>query len=107
MILKLFFYLTYNIFIFIRQTLLLMENKLTLRLNEKVIEKAKIYAKDHKISLSKLIENYLESITKQSSTENKTAAITPLVESLSGVIDLPQDFDYKKEYREYLAEKHK
>jgi hypothetical protein len=83
-----------------------MDTKLTLRLNEQVIEKAKIFAKDHKISLSKLIENYLDSITKQSSPENKTA-ITPLVESLSGVIDLPRDFDYKKEYREYLAEKHK
>jgi len=28
--------------------------------------------------------------------------ITPLVKSLSGVIDLPADYDYKKEYTDYL-----
>ena len=32
--------------------------------------------------------------------------ITPLVESLSGVVDLPADFDFKKEYRDYLEEKY-
>ncbi len=82
-----------------------METKLTLRLNDNVIERAKIYAHNHKVSLSKLIESYLDSVTKQG-VEKKTS-ITPLVESLSGVIDLPADFDYKKEYREFLAEKYK
>ncbi|MBZ0242470.1 MAG: DUF6364 family protein, partial [Bacteroidales bacterium] len=74
-----------------------METKLTLRLNEKVIERAKIYAKNHKISLSKMIESYLDSLTTEIAEKDK-AAITPLVKSLSGVIDLPADFDYKKEY---------
>lgn len=83
-----------------------METKLTLRLNDNVIERAKIYARSHKISLSKMIESYLDSITKQKKEENKIS-ITPLVESLSGVIDLPADFDYKKEYRDYLEEKYK
>ena len=82
-----------------------METKLTLRLNDNVIEKAKIYARNHKISLSKLIESYLDSVTRQKEL-NKTS-ITPLVESLSGVIDLPADFDYKKEYRDHLTEKYK
>lgn len=82
-----------------------MDTKLTLRLNEKVIERAKIYARSHKISLSKMIESYLDSITKQKEKEKKNS-ITPLVESLTGVIDLPADFDYKKGYREYLEEKH-
>ena len=41
-----------------------METKLTLRLNEKVIERAKIYARSHKFSLSKMIETYLDSITR-------------------------------------------
>lgn len=82
-----------------------METKLTLRLNDNVIEKAKIYARNHKISLSKMIESYLESITKQNE-EPKITSITPLVESLSGIIDLPEDFDYKKEYRNHLEEKY-
>jgi len=83
-----------------------METKLTLRLNENVIAKAKIYARSHRISLSKMIESYLESITKQKEVEKKIS-ITPLVESLSGVINLAADFDYKKEYRDYLEEKYK
>jgi hypothetical protein len=38
--------------------------------------------------------------------EEKKNSITPLVESLSGVIDLPAGFDYKKEYRDYLGKKY-
>lgn len=82
-----------------------METKLTLRLNDEVIERAKVYAKKHKISLSKMIESYLDSITSQKNDEKKIA-ITPLVESLSGVISLPSDFDYKKDYREFLNDKY-
>jgi hypothetical protein len=82
-----------------------METKLTLRLNNNVIARAKKYASNHKISLSKMVESYLDSVTRQK--EDKLNSITPLVESLSGVIDLPADFDYKKEYRYYLADKYK
>jgi len=83
-----------------------MDTKLTLRLNDQVIERAKEYARNHKVSLSKMIESYLDSVTKQNELENKNT-VTPLVESLSGVIDLPADFDYKKDYRNYLEEKYK
>jgi len=83
-----------------------METKLTLRLNDRVIERAKIYAKSHKISLSKMIESYLDSLTREKETDSKIS-ITPLVESLSGVINLPPDFDYKTEYADYLTEKYK
>ena len=83
-----------------------METKLTLRLNDNVIKRAKLYARDHKISLSKMVESYLSSITGQKGEETNKS-ITPLVESLSGVIDLPDDFDYRKEYGEHLNEKYK
>ena len=81
-----------------------MDTKLTLRLNAGVIGRAKIYARSHKVSLSKMIESYLDSITKQ---KNEKKSITPLIESLSGVIDLSSDFDYKKEYGDYIEEKYK
>jgi hypothetical protein len=83
-----------------------METKLTLRLNDGVIERAKIYAKSQRISLSKMIESYLDSLTREKDRDKKTN-ITPLVESLSGVIELPDDFDYKKEYADFLTEKYK
>ena len=81
-----------------------MDTKLTIRLNKNVIEKAKVYAQSHKISLSKLVESYLDSITK---VREKKIEITPLVESLSGVIDLPEDYNYKNDYTNYLMEKYK
>ena len=53
-----------------------------------------------------MIESYLDSIT-QPETAEKKIPVTPLVESLSGVIDLSGDYDYKKDFREYLGKKYK
>lgn len=81
-----------------------MDTKLTLKLEQSVIEKAKDYAKRQKTSLSRLIENYLLDVTDE---ENAQEKITPLVRSLSGIIDLPDDYDHKKDYADYLAKKYK
>lgn len=80
-----------------------MNTKLTLNLDKEIIEDAKNYAKSNKLSLSKLIENYLHSLTYKK-TEEKT--VSPLVESLTGVI--PNDnLDVKEDYINYLTEKYK
>lgn len=81
-----------------------MDKKLTLSLNGNIIETAKHYAKSNNISLSKLIESYLGTLTKSEKKENK---ITPLVKSLSGVISIEDDLDIKDEYALYLMEKYK
>ena len=80
-----------------------MDKKLTLSLNESVVENAKQYAKEHKISLSRLVENYLKSVSEGNTKDMK---ITPLVKSLSGVITLPADFDAREQYTDYLMEKY-
>ncbi len=82
-----------------------MNTKLTLNLEQDIIEKAKSYAKKHHISLSKLIETYLQKITNES--KDKNIKITPLVKSLSGIIQLPENYDHKKEYANYLTNKYK
>ena len=82
-----------------------MDKKLTLSLNQSVIKKAKAYAKEHNTSLSKMIEAYFDSLTSENVEESLET--TPLVESLCGVIDLPDGFDYKKAKAEYLLEKYK
>lgn len=69
-----------------------------------IIESAKNYAKSNNISLSKLIESYLKTLTKQ---KRNSTEITPLVESLSGVINLDKDFDVKDAYADFLVEKYK
>jgi len=81
-----------------------MELKLTLHLEESVIDKAKEYASTQKRSLSDMIETYIKAIT---SHKNKGTETTPLVESLCGVIDIAPDFDYKTDYYNYLNEKYK
>ena len=81
-----------------------MDTKLTLKLNQAVIEKAKIYAKAKNTSVSKLIENYIQSITENSSDDKQE--ITPVVKSLSGIIKLPKNYDSKKEYADFLTKKY-
>ena len=81
-----------------------MDTKLTLSLNKTIIEQAKTYAKSNQISLSKLIETYLASLTNKSQSKSE---ITPLVESLSGVIDLDDTMDLKKDYHDFLLKKYK
>ena len=78
-----------------------MNTKLTLNLDKEIINEAKTYAKSHRVSLSKLIESYLNSLTRE--TKKKTS-VSPLVESLTGII--PSDYDEKKDYRNYIDNKY-
>jgi len=80
-----------------------MNTKLTIKLDNDVITRAKKYARHRRTSLSRLIESFLDSVTKN---ETDDIEITPLVKSLSGVIKLPEDFDYKKERTDYLIKKY-
>ena len=79
-----------------------MDAKLTLKLNKSIIERAKEYAKEKNISLSKMIENYLQALTDK---QNIEIEISPLVENLIGVISL-QEKDHKKDYSNYLSDKY-
>jgi hypothetical protein len=80
-----------------------MDTKLTLSLDKKVIEEAKKYAKRKNISLSKLIESYLNRVSGQQTGD---AEISPLVRSLSGVLTVPKGSDHKKGYSDYLSSKY-
>jgi hypothetical protein len=81
-----------------------MEIKLSSKLRKSVIERAKTYAKSHNVSLSGMIELYLDSLTLQT---KKVSEITPLVESLSGEIHLKKDINLKMDNSDYLNEKFK
>lgn len=82
-----------------------MDTKLTLKLDQEIIEKAKHYASEKKISLSRIVENYLNSLT--SDKENNDIQISPFVKSLSSGIEIPADYDYKKDRVDYLEQKYK
>ncbi|MBK8981672.1 MAG: hypothetical protein IPM38_04955 [Ignavibacteria bacterium] len=81
-----------------------MNTKLTLKLNNKVIEQAKIYAKEKDTSLSKLIESYLEYLTSKNSSDANE--ITPLVKSISGVLQSGKNLNVKKEYKKHILKKY-
>ncbi|WP_026904995.1 DUF6364 family protein [Pedobacter glucosidilyticus] len=83
-----------------------MDAKLTLKLNQEIIEKAKIYASQKKVSLSRIIENYLNSLTNDAKND-RSIEISPFVKSLSSGKKIPTDLDYKKEYSEHLMNKYK
>ncbi len=79
-----------------------MNTKLTLQLNKDAIDMAKLYAKTHQTSLSALVENYFRVLAK----ENAPPKMSPIVEELSGIIELPDMFDLKEEYTKHLIEKY-
>jgi hypothetical protein len=79
-----------------------MNTKLTLKLNGDIIEQAKTYAKKKNTSLSKLIESYLGLLIDPDEKQE----VTPLVKSLSGVIDLPKNYDNRTNYRKHLLNKY-
>lgn len=88
--------------------LLGMKARFTLKLNKQTIEQAKKYASNKKISLSKLIENYLNSITFDDKTNERE--ISPFVKSISSgnKVSLNQDFKRSKDnYIDYLFKKYK
>lgn len=80
-----------------------MDTKLTIKLDRTIIEKAKKYAKSKNISLSRIIESYLNAITRD---EIQNEEISPLVRSLSGIIEIPDKFDFKKDYTDHLLNKY-
>lgn len=85
-----------------------MDTKLTLKLDGRVIASAKRYAREKNISLSGLVENYFQKLTRdQGKKETNSQSINPLVKSLSGIITVSKEKDHKKDYSDYLVRKYK
>ena len=82
-----------------------MNTKLTLTIEQAVIERAKEYAKEKNRSLSYIIENYLKMITQgQKIPQGKKH--DSVVESMKGSFKMPADMDYKKELQKIREEKY-
>ncbi len=81
-----------------------MNAKLTLKLNKNVIDRAKFYAQNTNRSLSSLVENYFNFISEK--TDINEYEISEIVQELSGVIKLEDNFDLKTEYQYHLLKKY-
>lgn len=82
-----------------------MDTKLTLRLNKRIIDRAKAYAKANGTSLSTMVEQYFDGIASPLKAAGEET-ITPFVKSLSMPMNLPPDFDERAAYRAHLDKKY-
>ncbi len=80
-----------------------MNTKLTLTIEQSIIERAKSYAKSKGHSLSEIIENFLKVITMEQKINDD---ISPITKSLRGSFKSPENFDYKNELSKSLSEKY-
>jgi antitoxin component of RelBE/YafQ-DinJ toxin-antitoxin module len=60
-----------------------MQTKLTVRVNDQLIQSAKRYAHKRGISLSRLIENYLNTLAIE---QDDPLVQTPILQRLSGIL---------------------
>lgn len=80
-----------------------MSTKLTLSLDEVVIKAAKKYAKDHKTSISRLVEQYFLDLIYSKPKKRYPKELQDLI----GVARIEDpEIEYKKEKLAYLSEKY-
>ncbi len=77
-----------------------MQTKLTLRLEDSLIQQAKDYAKQHDKSLSQVVADYFQMLTQQSGK----SGISPITKSLIGILD-SNNID-ENDYKKHLEEKY-
>lgn len=86
--------------------------KLTLSINEETIQKAKRLSKRRGKSVSKIVEEYFNSIPDKKPAENPLAEIMAIMKKHKSRLKLPEDGDYKKmvnemRYQDYLEKNKK
>lgn len=81
-----------------------MNTKLTLTIEKEVIERAKAFAKSQNRSLSEMVENYLNFITRPERKENDRKV--SIARNLRGSFKDNLSQDYKKELQDELAKKY-
>lgn len=85
-----------------------MSKKLTLRLDETVIERAKEYASRRDTSVSQLVEDYFARLTKEGAKDAKESfpdSLGPMTGRL--VQRTPTSDAEEADYYDYLEEKHR
>jgi hypothetical protein len=79
-----------------------MQTKLTLRLDDELIKRAKTYAKKSEKSVSQIVAGYFSLLDEM--PERETSEFTPIVRSLKG--SLKDAKVAKEDYHRYIEEKY-
>ena len=84
-----------------------MSKKLTLRLDEEAIERAKRYASRRGTSVSKLVQRFFERLEDEDDRDGERVEESELVASLRGLLaDADEEVD-EEDYYDHLWEKQK
>lgn len=81
-----------------------MNAKLNLFMKRSVIREAKKYAREHRISISKVVETYLNVVS--SSGERELSGQPPITSALSGMVKSAVIKDHKKALLRALSDKY-
>lgn len=89
-----------------------MTTKLTLSVNEETVQRARRISKKRGKSISKMFEEYVNSIAEKEADANPLEAILKIMREHKSAVPLPADGDYKKmvndwRYEEYIKNSEK
>ena len=82
--------------------LYVMQSKLTIRVDDALIRKAKLLAKKRGTSVSKIFGDFISSQTEDLPSQD----LPPLTSSMLGAIRQGGDLAQEDDYRKYLEERH-
>ena len=82
-----------------------MTAKLTLSVDESIIDKAKDFATKSGRSLSSIVSEFLQDLVDKEKQDGDEMS-SPIVSRLAGILDLPEDFDHKEGYSDHLSKKY-
>ncbi len=90
-----------------------MTTKLTLSINEKTVQRAKRISRSRGKSISKMVEEFLDSISeKEEQKESPMERINKIMEPYRNKLKLPENSNYKEmlkqwRYEDYMKESEK
>jgi hypothetical protein len=87
-----------------------MKTKLTLNVDDKIVARAKRVSAKRKVSLSSLVEDYLDRLSKSDSNKNDNNSEPSLLDRIRRYTKnkklLYEDYDYKKPLHDHLDKKY-
>ncbi len=87
-----------------------MKTKLTLNVDDKIVARAKRASAKRKVSLSSVVEDYLDKFSEKALSQKAKTKEPSLLERIrkytKNAKPLPENYDYKKVWHDHLDEKY-
>ena len=81
-----------------------MKTKVNLTIEKETLKKVKLYAEEHQVSVSSMVEEYFEQLVKPK--KEIETNLFEIVDKIKPSTEFPENFDWKKEYYEANAKKY-